>query len=76
MEHPWTSRVWKLPIIAFLLGSGTVFLIELDQCAWVKRPGVYADRSRAIARGVDLVEFRERLVKLPWRRAQARRRTQ
>ena len=40
MEHPITSRVWLLPFMQWLLATyDSFFCIELDQCAWVKRPG-------------------------------------
>ena len=40
LEHPIVSRIWLLPAIQWLLQNVEgVFCIELDQCAWVKRPG-------------------------------------
>ena len=34
-EHPLKSRVWKLPLIIFILALAGVYTVELDQCAWV-----------------------------------------
>ena len=39
LEHPKPSRVWRLPLVLFLLTLPGIFLVEFDQCAWVKRPG-------------------------------------
>jgi len=39
LEHPKTSRVWRLPIVLFLLSLTGMYLMDIDQCAWAKRPG-------------------------------------
>ena len=40
LEHPIPSRLWLLPFISYILKvCHGVFIIDLDQCAWVKRPG-------------------------------------
>ena len=40
LEHPIPSRLWLLPFISYILKvCHSVFIIDLDQCAWVKRPG-------------------------------------
>ena len=39
LEHPLTSRLWKLPIIKFLIDKCAFLFIVLDQCAFGKRPG-------------------------------------
>jgi len=39
MEHPKPSRCWHLPLLIFILGLVGVYIIDLDQCAWCKRPG-------------------------------------
>jgi len=38
MEHPLTSRVWKLPFVQYLIHVLKVFVVDLDQCAFGKRP--------------------------------------
>ena len=40
LEHPIASRMWRLALVQWLLSTfESMFCIDLDQCAWVKRPG-------------------------------------
>ena len=38
LEHPVTSRLWRLPLVLFLLEVVGIFVFEVDLCAFGKRP--------------------------------------
>ena len=38
LEHPSKSRFWKLPLTQYILALEGIFLHEVDECAWGKRP--------------------------------------
>ena len=38
LEHPLTSRVWRLPIIQYMLNFLGLAFYDFDQCAYCKRP--------------------------------------
>ena len=38
LEHPKGSKAWLLPFMGWLLTLPDIFLIELEQCAFGKRP--------------------------------------
>ena len=38
VEHPLKSRFWGLPLVVFLMSLAGMYVFEVDECAWGKRP--------------------------------------
>ena len=38
LEHPLSSRLWQLPLAKHILALEGIVAVDLDQCAWGKRP--------------------------------------